>query len=135
MRLNIHLTFNGQCHEAFLFYAGCLGGEITTLLPYGSSPMAGTAPAMRDRILHATLTLAEGRLTGVDVASEKYEPPRGFTVQLNFDHPTRAEQIFSAPAAGGVTHLPLQQTFWATRYGIVTDRFGTPWEINCGDGA
>jgi len=132
MRFNTHLWFNGQCEAAFKLYEQCFGGEITTMLTYGDSPMASTAPELRDKIVHATLKLGDQRLTGVDVSPDGYEKPQGFAVQINIDDPGEAERIFNTLAEGGIVQMPLQQTFWAERYSVLTDRFGTPWEINCG---
>jgi PhnB protein len=132
MRFNAHLSFNGQCEEAFQLYKQCLGGEITLMLTYGNSPTASSFPGLEDKISHATLKLGDQVLTGADVPPNSYEKPQGFAIQLNIDDPNEAEQIFNTLSEGGTIQLPLQQTFWAERYGMVTDRFGTPWEINCG---
>jgi PhnB protein len=132
MLLIPHLSFNGQCEAAFKLYEACLGGKITFLLTYGASPAAADAPEMADKIVHATLQVGDQRITGADVAPGRYAKPQGFSVQLNVDDPGDAERIFNTLAEGGRVTLPLQQTFWARRYGVVTDRFGTPWEINCG---
>jgi PhnB protein len=132
MRFNAHLSFNGQCEEAFQLYKQCLGGEITLMLTYGDSPTASSFPGLEDKIFHATLKLGDQVLTGADVPPSSYEKPQGFAIQLNIDNPNEAEQIFNTLSEGGTIQLPLQQTFWAERYGMATDRFGTPWEINCG---
>ena len=131
MQLAIHITFNGQCKDAFELYAKCLGGRITTLLTYGASPMASSAPDLADKVLHATLQLDGQRLTGVDVRPDAYEKPQGFAVQLNIDDSSQAILIFNTLASEGAVHLPLGKTFWAEHYGVLTDRFGVPWEINC----
>jgi PhnB protein len=135
MQLCPHLSFNGECEAAFQFYARCLGGTITMMLKYGESPVAATHPAMADKVLHATLQLDDQRLTGADVASDRYERPQGFALQLNISDPSEAERIFHALAEGGRVQYALQETFWAERYGMVTDAFGIPWEINCGKAA
>ena len=132
MRFNAHLSFNGQCEEAFQLYKQCLGGEITLMLTYGNSPTASSFPGLEDKISHTTFKLNDQVLTGGDVPPGSYEKPQGFAIQLNIDNPNEAEQIFNTLSEGGTIQLPLQQTFWAERYGMVTDRFGTPWEINCG---
>ncbi len=80
MQLNPHLTFNGQCQEAFEFYEKCLGGKITVMMTYGNSPMAEQmGPAWSIKIIHATLTLGNQRLTGGDTLSESYQKPQGFS--------------------------------------------------------
>lgn len=130
MRLMTHLSFNGECEAAFKLYAACLGGEIALMLTYGEAPGA-TDPGLKDKIAHATLKFGDQALTGVDVAAKQYEQPRGFALQLNVDDLDEAQRIFGMLAEGGRVQLSMQQTFWAERYGMVTDRFGVPWEINC----
>ena len=131
MKLIPHLSFNGECEAAFTLYAACFRGEIAFLMRYSESS-APHAPELADKIFHATLKMGDGTLTGVDVAREKYERPRGFSLQLNLTDRAEAERIFSALSEGGVVQLPLQTTSWADAFGVVVDRFGTPWEINCG---
>ncbi len=132
MRLNPHLSFNGHCKEAFEFYGECLGGQITMMLTYGASPAAASAPDFPDKIMHATLKVGDQILTGADVAPNAYHKPQGFALQLNIDDSAQALLIFNKLASKGMVQLPLQSTFWAERYGILTDEYGVPWEINCG---
>jgi PhnB protein len=130
----ISLIFNGECEAAFTLYQQCLGGAVTFRLTWGDSPMADQAPAdWRDKILHATLTVGSTVLSGGDVLPGQYEHPRGFQLQLNLDDAGAAERIFTQLADGGRVTVPLQQTFWAQRFGAVVDRFGIPWGINCGE--
>ena len=132
MKWNPHLTFNGQCAAAFHFYQQCLGGEIVTMLTYAESPLAThTPPAMHDKILHATLALGDLMLTGADAAPESYQPPQGVSVLLHTDSPEEADRIFAALTEGGAIEMPIQQTFWAARFGMLVDQFGIPWMINC----
>jgi PhnB protein len=102
MQVCTHLSFNGQCEAAFLFYARCLGGTITMVLKYGDSPMAATYPALAGKVLHATLQLDGQTLTGTDVPPGQYERPRGFGLQLNIEDRGQAERIFGALAEGGL---------------------------------
>ena len=128
----ISLSFNGECDAAFTLYQQCLGGTVTFRLAWGDSPMADQAPPeWRDKILHATLTLGGTALSGADVLS--YQRPQGFQIQLNLDDVAAAERIFTQLAEGGEEKVPLQQTFWAQRFGAVVDRFGVPWSVNCGE--
>ena len=132
MKLYPHLAFNGECEAAFQFYAQCFGGEIVTMLAYGNSPMAEQAPPeWRGKILHATLNFGENVLAGSDSLPGQYEQPKGFQVLLGVDDPVEAERIFHALAENGRVLMPIQQTFWARRFGVLVDRFGIPWEINC----
>ncbi len=130
----ISLVFNGECDAAFTLYQQCLGGSVTFRLTWGDSPMADQAPAeWRDKILHATLTVGGTGLSGGDVLPGQYERPQGFQLQLNLDDAGAAERIFTQLADRGRVTVPLQQTFWAQRFGAVVDRFGIPWGINCGE--
>ena len=129
----ISLIFNGQCEAAFTLYRQCLGGTVTRLT-WGDSPMADQAPIeWREKILHTTLTVGGTEISGGDVLPGQYERPQGFQVQLNLDDAAAAERIFTLLADGGRITVPLQQTFWAQRFGAVVDRFGIPWGINCGE--
>jgi PhnB protein len=131
MQLVVNLSFNGRCEAAFQWYEQLLGGSITMMLRYSESPMAQAAPEAGDTIVHATMQLGGQTLTGTDVPSDSY-PPQGFALQLNIDDPGEAERLANSLAEGGTVHMPLQTTFWAERYAVITDRFGTPWKINCG---
>ena len=132
MKLSVHLVFNGQCEAAFRFYAQCLGGTIATMLTYGDSPMAAQTPVeWRDKIIHATLILGNGTLAGGDLFGRDYLPAQGFFVLMEVDDPAEAERIFAALSENGTVRMPIQETFWAKRFGVLVDQFGTPWEINC----
>lgn len=132
MQLSTHLLFLGECQEAFTFYADCFGGSSLRMMTYGDSPTAGETPAdWRDKIVHATLTIGSSVLSGADVLPEQHEKASGFYVLLGVDDITDAERIFNALAKDGVVRMPLQMTFWSPAFGVVIDRFGTPWEINC----
>ena len=127
----INLAFDGQCEAAFKQYERCLNGKITFMLAWGDSPMAqGAPPGWSGKIAHATLEVGNTRLQGSDPAPGSYESPSGFCIML---HPSEsdAERLFTDLAEGGTVRVPLQQTFWAARFGMLTDRFGVPWAINC----
>jgi PhnB protein len=134
MELNpsISLTFNGQCEEAFGFYEKCLGGKITFMLTWGDSPMAKDAPPeWAGKILHVSFQLGGVVLSGCDLPPHQYERPKGFSILIGVGHPADAERIFHALAENGTVRAPLQETFWAHRFGGVVDRYGIPWEVHC----
>ena len=132
MQLNPYLTFNGQCQAAFKFYERCLGGKIEMLMTHGESPMADQVPSgWRDKVMHARLVAADLVLMGSDLPPDRYQKPQGFSVSLSVSKPSDAERIFHALAESGTVQMPIQKTFWAERFGTVTDRFGTPWMVNC----
>jgi PhnB protein len=132
MQLNPYLAFNGQCEEAFKFYEQCLGGKIAMMMRYGESPMAEQTPAAaRNNIAHARLVLGDKVLMGSDRPPGREGATQGFHVSLGPDDPAEAERIFNALAEGGRVDMPIQQTFWAARFGMLVDRFGIPWMVNC----
>ena len=133
MRLNPHLQFDGQCEAAFKFYEECLGGRIVVMMPYADSPIGEQIhPDWRKKILHTTLTVGNYLLQGSDVPAESYRKPQGFSVMLNIEDVSEAERVFNALSQSGTVQMPLQETFWAKRFGVLTDQFGTPWTVNCG---
>jgi PhnB protein len=132
VQLNPYLSFNGQCEAAFKFYERCLDGKIVAMMTYAGSPMADqTPPEWRNKIMHARLTVGDEVLMGSDAPPERYEGAKGFSVTLGIENPTEAERIFHALAQNGTVQMPIQEIFWATRFGMLVDQFGTPWMINC----
>lgn len=130
--LSLNLSFDGRCEAAFRYYERCLNGRITFLLRWGDSPMANDAPAeWKEKVCHATLAIGSATLTGSDALPGAYEAPRGFSITLGLDDAAEAERLFHALAEQGRVGVPLQETFWALRFGMVTDQFGVPWAINC----
>lgn len=127
-----HLHFKGNCSEAFRFYAETLDGKIVFAMTYGEAPGAEQAPAeLRNQIIHARVDLGGQFLLGCDVPPERYQAPQGFNVMAAVDKPDDAERIFNALAKDGQVVMPCGETFWAHRFGMCTDRFGTPWMVNC----
>ena len=132
MQLNPYLLFNGQCETAFKFYEQCLGGKTVFKMTYGDSPMSDKTPsAWRGKILHATMMVEDQVLNGADAPPDRYDVSKGFSVILGIKEPEEAERIFNTLAEKGTVDMPLQQTFWAERFGRVVDQFGIPWMINC----
>ena len=132
MQINPYLSFNGQCEAAFAFYARCLGGQVGAVFHYGGSPQAGDVPAdWQDKVMHASVTIGEQVLMGGDIPPERYEAPTGFSLSINLNEVAEAERIFGELGGDGCVVLPLEPTFWAARFGMLVDRFGIPWQINC----
>jgi len=133
MQLNPYLTFNGQCEAAFKFYARCLGGEITVMSTFGTTPACDhVPPEFHDKIMHARLLLGDQVLMGSDTTpADAYEGIKGCAVALNVATTAEAERIFQALAENGTVQMPLEETFWAARFGMLVDQFGVPWMINC----
>lgn len=134
MKLNAHLNFNGQCAAAYKFYEQHLGAKTLFSLTYGASPMAAQFPAeYADKIMHATLEIGETMVLGADSPPGHYQTPNGFCLSLSMEDPAEAERVFNALAENGKVNMPLQQTFWAQRFGMLIDQFKIPWMVNCGD--
>jgi PhnB protein len=132
VQLNPYLTFNGQCEAAFKFYEKVLGGKIEAMIPHAGTPAEDHVPSdWRDKIIHARLVVGDKVLMGSDAPPERYEPEKGFSVSLGIDKPADADRIFGVLAENGTVQMPIQETFWAQRFGMLVDRFGTPWMINC----
>jgi PhnB protein len=94
---------------------------------------AATDPRWHDRIVHATLLLDDGELTGVDIIGGSYLQPQGFFVTLSVDGLARAAEVFRSLSQGGTIRVPFEKTFWSPGFGVVVDRFSIPWEINAHD--
>ena len=131
MQVSPYLSFNGQCEDAFTFYARCLGGQLGAIFRYAGSPMADRVPAdWQDKVMHGSVTVGALVLMGGDVA-HRYEPPKGFTLSVQIESAAEAERIFHELSQDGLVSMPLEQTFWAARFGMLVDRFGIPWQVNC----
>ena len=121
MKLNTSLNFDGQCREAFEFYAAVLGGEIKAMLTYGELPEMKDAADGRDRIAHAWLEVGDQSLMGGDAPTPAFvEPVGGFSVALHADD----------AAEGGTVVMPVSATSWSPAFGMLKDRFGVPWMVN-----
>lgn len=133
MKLNPYLMFNGDCEAAFNFYAQCLGGKIEAMLKHQDTPMAQKqAPAgWGERIMHAKLSVDGDVLMGSDTPPDQYTKPQGVSIALHIQDVQRAERIFNELSNNGHVTMPFQQTFWAYRFGMLVDRFGTSWMVNC----
>ena len=131
-QVNPYLVFNGQCEAAFKLYEKVLGGKIESAFTFGDSPMAQQAPAdWGNKIMHARMTIGNSVLMGSDAPPERYRPPQGFSLSVSTKDPAEAERMFNELAAGGKVEMPLEKTFWALKFGMLVDRFGVPWMINC----
>jgi PhnB protein len=127
------LSFDGQCQAALEFYERCLGGKIVYLMTYAQSPMAAEVPPEWGRkIYHATLSFGDQTLGAADAPPGSYRSPQGISLTLDIDAPAEADRLFEILSEKGTVQMPMQETFWARRFAVVTDQFGTPWMINCG---
>ena len=132
MQLNPYLTFDGRCESAFKFYAKALGGKIEAMMTHKGTPAEKHVPAAwGKKILHARLVVGDDVLMGSDVPPERFEAMKGCSVTLVLKDTAEAERVFKALSAKGTVQMPMQETFWAARFGTLVDQFGTPWMINC----
>jgi PhnB protein len=132
MKLNPYLNFPGTCEEAMNAYAKVLGGEIVAMLAYGDMPGDYPIPdEMRKKIAHARIVIGDQVIMASDSGPDRFKPMQGVSVTLNIPEPAEAERVFKALIEGGTTIMPLEETFWAHKFGVLVDRFGTQWMVNC----
>ena len=132
MQVNAYLLFDGRCEEAFRFYEKCFSGKIVAMLTHKGTPAEEHVPARWvDKILHARLDIGDQVLMASDTPPDRYEKPAGFSVSLQVKTPAEAERLFNALAEKGQIRMPLEKTFWSPSFGMLVDRFGIPWMINC----
>jgi PhnB protein len=131
-QLNAYLSFKGDCEAAFRAHAQCFGGTVGELFRYGGSPMADQVPPdWADKVMHGSVTICGQILMGADTVPLQYEAPRGISLALHIKGAAEGERIFSELAVDGTSVVPMEKTFWAERFGVVVDRFGITWSINC----
>lgn len=132
MKVDAYLYFNGNCEEAFKFYERCFHAKILTMMTHEGSPVGDMGePEWAKKILHASLRVGDTMLFASDAPPNRYSKPGGFSVSLHVETVEEAERIFKELSADGQVHMDLQETFWASRFAMFNDRFGTPWMINC----
>lgn len=133
MQMNPYLFFKGTCEEAFKFYEKALGGKIEAMMTHEGTPAESQVPAeWRKKIIHARMRVGSVYLMASDAPPNHQEDAmKGFSVNLTVDKPAEADRLFSALSKDGDIRMPIQETFWAERFGMVVDKFGTPWMVNC----
>lgn len=125
-----YISFNGNCAEAMKFYVETLGGEVLFSQTYGESPMKGMAPD--DNIMHCTIKIGDSHVMACDSPQgESSSGGSNISLALGTSDIPAAEAMFDAMSAGGNVTMPIQETFWAERFGMLTDRFGVNWMFNC----
>lgn len=141
MQFTPYLNFDGNCAEAFAFYAGLFDGKIVYQGTFGDVPASAGMPAVpesaRNRIMHVHLQIKDQSLMGSDTmpgmdasCGGGYQTPQGFWVSIQAADAAEGRRIFDALAQGGQTVMPFAATFWSTGFGMTRDRFGTPWMVN-----
>lgn len=130
MKLHTYLNYGGNCQQAFRFYEEHLGGHITMMLTHAQQPNSGaTPPEWKDSIMYARMELGETELMGSDVPSDRFQPMRSAYLSLTVDSSEEAERIYALLSEGGQIFMPMEETFFAFRFAMLRDRFGTSWMI------
>ena len=128
MKFNTYVNFPGTCAEAFRFYEKHLGGKIGMMMTHGQAPdQSQVNPDWKDAVLHARISIDGIELMGADIPNSK--PMRSAYLSLGVESDAEAERIYSALSDGGEVFMPMQETFFATRFGQLRDRFGLNWMI------
>ncbi len=126
-----YLAFDGDCADAMRFYERALDGKLHALLKNGDTPAAEhVPPGNADRIMHAYLTVDGGALMAGDALVGQYEGKKGFSLTLNYESNEQAERVFAKLSEGGRVTMPMSPSFWAERFGMCVDKFGTAWIVN-----
>lgn len=133
MKLTPYLQFSdGNCRAALDFYADALGGRVSGSMTFGETPGgAPVGPDWHDKVMHAQFEADGLTLYACDAPPEYQRQPAGLALTLNVDTPEDAERVFAALGEGGSITMAMDETFWAERFGMLTDRFGMPWIISC----
>jgi PhnB protein len=128
MKMTTYVNFPGTCAEAFRFYERHLGGTIGMMMTHGQAPdQSKVNPDWKDAVLHARLSVGGTELLGADIP--KAQPMRSAYLSLAVESDGEAERIFAALADGGEVFMPMEETFFASRFGQLRDRFGLNWMI------
>jgi len=130
MKLYTYLNYGGNCELAFRFYEQHLGGKITMMMTHGQQPNPNdVSPDWKNAILHARMNIGETVLIGADVPPERFQPMRSVYLSLIVSSIDEAERIYTLLSDGGQIFMPMQETFFAFRFGMLRDKFGTSWMI------
>jgi PhnB protein len=130
MPIQPYLFFDGRCDEAMAFYREALGAEVTMLMRFKESPdPASCAPGMGEKVMHLSFRVGDTTILASDGRCEGKPSFQGFALAVTVPDVARAEQAFAALADGGQVQMPMTQTFFSPRFGMVADRFGVSWMI------
>lgn len=130
MKLNTCLNYGGNCRQAFEFYQQHLGGKITVMLSHADSPALNQVPPeWQHSIVHARMNLGGTELIANDVPPERFQPMRSAYLSLSVESTAEAERIYALLSDGGQIFMPLDENFFAHRFAMLRDRFGTSWML------
>jgi PhnB protein len=132
MKIYTYLNYGGNCEQAFRFYEQHLGGKVTMMMTQSQQPNASNVPPdQKDAILHARMTIGETDLMASDVPKDRFQPMRSAYLSLIAETSEKAEHFYAILADGAEIIMPMAETFFATRFGVLRDKFGTSWMILC----
>jgi PhnB protein len=130
MRLLTYLNFGGNCKQAFNFYEQHLGGKITMMVTHGQQPNPqNVSPDWKNAILHARIKIGETELLGADIPPDRFQPIRSAYLTLLLNSTDQAERIYALLSDGGQIFMPMEETFFAYRFAMLRDKFGTSWML------
>ena len=130
MKLNTYLNYGGNCEQAFRFYEKHLGGKITAMMTHDQAPGPSQVPPGSEKsILYASINLGETDLMGSDVPADRFQPMRSAYLSLSVNSIEEAERIHALLSDGGQIFMPMAETFFAFRFSMLRDKFGTSWMI------
>ena len=131
MKLNTYLNYGGNCAEAFKFYEKNLGGKIGMMMTFDQMPPGPNkvAPDQAKKVLHSSITVADIQVMASDVPPDLFQPMRSVYLCLGVDSDAEAERVYKILSDGGEIFIPMAETFFATRFGQLRDKFGTSWMI------
>jgi PhnB protein len=132
VQLHTYLNYGGNCEEAFKFYERNLGGRITMLMRHADAPAQppGTLPPDWGRaVLHARITIGGTEVLGADIPPDRFQPMRSAYLTLTLDSDSEAERVFKLLSDGGQIFMPMEETFFASRFAMLRDKFGTSWML------
>jgi PhnB protein len=130
MQIDTYLNYGGNCRQAFEFYAEHLGGRIEMLMTHGEMPEPNNVrPERRNDVLHARMKIGGTTLLAADVPPERFQPMRSAYLSLSLDSSDEADRIYALLAEGGEIFMKMGETFFADRFAMLRDRFGTSWML------
>lgn len=130
MKLYTYLNYGGNCRQAFEFYEEHLGGKIKFVTTHGEQPdNTAVPPEWKNAVLHARMELGETILLGADIPPDRFKPMRSAYLTLIVDGIGEAERIYALLSEGGEIFMPMEETFFARRFAMLRDRFGTSWML------
>ncbi len=130
MKLLTYLNYGGNCEQAFRFYEQHLGGKITMMMTHGQQPgLNDVPPDWKNAILHARISIGETELMGADIPPDRFQPMRSAYLSLLVGSIDEAERIYALLSDGGQIFMPMQETFFAFRFAMLRDKFGTSWML------